>query len=70
MENKIWRLDANNLAVYVECPEIIRKIRRSRPDWIEMATYSNKDGIIFARQYRIDSSRKRSARRLLGVNVT
>lgn len=68
MNNKLWRLDSDNLAAYVEDADVIKKIRRSFPDFIEMATYE-KDGVIFARQYRVDSKRKRSARRLLGVNV-
>ncbi|WP_260871462.1 hypothetical protein [Paenibacillus sp. Y412MC10] len=46
----------------------MRKIRRSYPDFTPMATYE-KDGVIYARQYRVPSKRKRSARHLLGVNV-
>ncbi|SMF91229.1 hypothetical protein SAMN05661091_5383 [Paenibacillus uliginis N3/975] len=68
MDNAIWKLNNSEHAIYTEDPEVMRKIRRSRPDFIEMATYE-KDGVIYARQYRIDSKRKRSARHLLGVNV-
>lgn len=66
--NALWRLDADNLAAYTEDAEVMRKIRRSYPDFTLAATYE-KDGVIFGRQYRVPSSRKRSARHLLGVNV-
>jgi len=68
MDNAIWRLNDTEHAIYTEDTEIMRKIRRSYPDFIEMAAYQ-RDGVIFARQYRIPSVRKRSARHLLGVNV-
>ncbi|MEC0253619.1 hypothetical protein [Paenibacillus lautus] len=66
--NALWRLDTDNLAAYTEDREVMRKIRRSYPDFVPMATYE-KDGVIFGRQYRVPSARKRSARHLLGVNV-
>ncbi|MBP1905500.1 hypothetical protein J2Z32_002130 [Paenibacillus turicensis] len=47
----------------------MRKIRRSYPDFTEAATYE-KDGVIFARQYRISSDRKRVVRRLFNVPIT
>jgi len=66
--NKIWRLDPDNLAAYTEDHEVMRKIRRSYPDFIVMARYQ-KGGELIAIQYRVPSARKRSARNLLGVNV-
>lgn len=66
--NALWRLDADNLAAYTEDVEVMRKIHCSYPDFTPMATYE-KDGVIYARQYRVPSKRKRSARHLLGVNV-
>ncbi|GGG08642.1 hypothetical protein [Paenibacillus aceti] len=69
MSNVVWRLDSDNLAGYTEDAEVMRKIRRSYPDFVEMATYE-KNGVIFARQYRIPSVRKRSARHLFNVNIT
>ncbi|MBT2761870.1 hypothetical protein [Paenibacillus sp. ISL-20] len=66
--NALWRMDGDNLAAYTEDLEVMRKIHRSYPDFSLMATYE-KDGVIYARQYRIPSKRKRSARHLLGVNV-
>ncbi|GAB6927120.1 hypothetical protein JCM10914A_11030 [Paenibacillus sp. JCM 10914] len=68
MNNAIWKLNDYEHAIYTEDREVMRKIRRSYPDYIQMATYE-KDGVPYARQYRIDSKRKRSARHLLKVNV-
>ncbi|MEK5420169.1 hypothetical protein [Paenibacillus sp. FSL L8-0708] len=69
MENAIWRLDSNNLAAYTEDRTVWAKIRRSYPDFTVMATYQE-DGEIIARQYRIPSTRKRSARHLFGVSLS
>jgi hypothetical protein len=66
--NKLWRISPNHLAAYVEDHEVMRKIRRSYPDFVEMAQYY-RDGRLFALQYRVPSARKRSARNLLGVDV-
>lgn len=69
MDNAIWRLNSAFLAGYTEDADVMRKIKRSYPDFAEMATYE-KNGVIYARQYRIPSSRKRSARHLFGVNIS
>lgn len=69
LNNSIWRLSSTTLAAYTESRAIMLKIRRSYPDFVETATYE-KDGVIFARQYRIASDRKRVARRLFGVSIT
>ncbi|MNI97125.1 hypothetical protein D3C73_1557070 [compost metagenome] len=69
MNNSIWRLNSAFLAGYTEDAEVMRKIRRSYPDFAEMATYE-KNGVIFARQYRIPSVRKRSARHLFNVSLS
>ncbi|WP_339167153.1 hypothetical protein MKX75_23950 [Paenibacillus sp. FSL R5-0341] len=69
MSNAIWRLNADNLAAYTEDREVIRKIGRSFPDFTIMATYE-REGRLVAIQYRVPSARKRSIRRLLGVNVS
>ncbi|TLS53388.1 hypothetical protein FE782_03710 [Paenibacillus antri] len=66
--NRLWRLNERYLAAYTEDTDVMRKIRRSYPDFWIMAEYS-KDGVIYALQYRVPSERKRSARHLLGVNV-
>lgn len=68
MDNAIWKLNDYEHAIYTEDREVMRKIRRSYPDFTPMATYE-KDGVVFGRQYRVPSARKRSARHLLGVNV-
>jgi hypothetical protein len=68
LTNEIWRLDSNYLAAYTEDAEVIRKIRRSYPQFMIMAEYF-KDGQCFALQYRVPSEKKRTIRRLLGVNV-
>lgn len=69
MNNAIWRLNSAFLAGYTEDADVTRKIKRSYPDFAEMATYQ-KDGVIFARQYRIPSARKQSARHLFGVPLS
>ncbi|HZG87299.1 hypothetical protein [Paenibacillus sp.] len=66
--NRLWRLNERELAAYTEDFDIIRKIRRSYPDFAVMAEYS-KAGEVFALQYRVPATRKRSARHLLGVDV-
>lgn len=69
MTNAIWRLSADNLAAYTEDPAVIAKISRSYPDFTAMATYE-REGKVTAMQYRVPAARKRSIRRLLGVNVS
>ncbi|GAA0134736.1 hypothetical protein YSY43_15760 [Paenibacillus sp. YSY-4.3] len=69
MNNIIWRLNSAFLAGYTEDVEVMRKVRRSYPDFTEMATYE-KNGVIYARQYRIPSARKRSARHLFRVPLS
>ncbi|MFC5650913.1 hypothetical protein ACFPYJ_17695 [Paenibacillus solisilvae] len=66
--NALWRLNSDTLAAYVEDPEVIRKIRRSYPDFVETAQY-HRDGVLIGRQYNVPSNRKRSARNLLDVDV-
>ncbi|WP_169083241.1 hypothetical protein [Paenibacillus sp. PL91] len=66
--NALWRLDSDTLSAYVEDREVIAKIRRSYPDFIQFATY-HKGGELIAIQYSVPSKRKRSAINLLGVNV-
>lgn len=68
MINALWRLDDASLAAYTEDREVMRKVRRSYPDFIVMATYY-REGEIIALQYRVPTKRKRSARNLLGVDV-
>lgn len=68
MSNAIWRLDSDTLAAYTEDREVMAKIKRSYPGFIESAQYY-KSGELIARQYSVPSKRKRSARNLLGVNV-
>ncbi|SFS76222.1 hypothetical protein [Paenibacillus sp. 453mf] len=69
MQNALWRICPEYLVGYVEDPEVIRKIRRSYPEFMEFGIYY-RNGTVIARQYRIPSDQKRSARRLLGVNLT
>lgn len=68
MSNKLWRLNSDSLAAYTEDREVMAKIKRSYPDFVESAQYY-KGGELIARQYSVPSKRKRSARNLLGVNV-
>lgn len=68
MSNALWRLDSANLAAYTEDHEVMRKIRRSYPDFTVMATYY-REGELIAIQYRVPTDRKRSARNLLNVKV-
>ena len=69
MNNRLWRLDSDSLAAYTEDPAVMKKIRRSYPDFDVMASYY-RGGELIALQYRVPSRRKRSARHLLSVNVT
>lgn len=69
MSNVIWRLNADTLACFTDDTEAIAKISRSYPDFIVMATYQ-REGKVTGIQYRVPSARKRSIRRLLGVNVS
>ena len=66
MENAIWRLDSDNLAAYTESEDVWRRIKRSYPDFIVMATYQ-RDGQLTGIQYRVPSARKRVAKRLFNV---
>ncbi|QOS80993.1 hypothetical protein JNUCC31_09035 [Paenibacillus sp. JNUCC31] len=66
MSNVIWRLSADYLAAYTEDPEVIAKVRRSYPDFNEMATYERK-GQVTGMQYRVPTARKRVAKRLFNV---
>jgi hypothetical protein len=69
MSNELWRLDSKYLAAYTEDREIMRKIRRSYPQFKVMAEYQ-RDGEIFGIQYLIPNNKKRTIRRMLGVNVS
>ncbi|KAA8756534.1 hypothetical protein [Paenibacillus sp. UASWS1643] len=66
MSNSIWRLNTDTLAAYTEDPEVIAKVRRSYPDFNEMATYERK-GQVTGIQYRVPAARKRVAKRLFNV---
>jgi hypothetical protein len=67
--NEIWRIDSDNLAAYTEDKAVMRKIRRSyRDTFTVMATYQ-KAGQLIGVQYRIPSDKKRTIRRMLGVDV-
>lgn len=68
MSNALWRTDSDNLSAYTEDRDVMRKVRRSYPDFTVTAEYF-RAGELVARQYRIPSARKRSARNLLGVDV-
>ncbi|GMA51820.1 hypothetical protein GCM10025857_31770 [Alicyclobacillus contaminans] len=66
--NQLWRLDREWLAAYSEDPHVWESIRRYRDDFELMAEYY-RDGRLFARQWRVPTSRKRVARRLLKCDV-
>lgn len=67
MANKLWRA-GDRLVAYVEDPEVIRKINRSHPYFTETTQYYE-GGVCVARQYNVPDDKRRTARRLLGVNV-
>jgi hypothetical protein len=69
MVNEIWRLNSNYLAAYTEDAEVMRKIRRSYPQFKVMARYL-KEGKLIGIQYLIPNVKKRTIRRMLGVNVS
>ncbi|MDR9748813.1 hypothetical protein [Paenibacillus taichungensis] len=66
MENAIWRLDNDNLAAYTESEDVWRRIKRSYPDLIVMATYE-REGRVTGIQYRVPAARKRVAKRVFNV---
>ncbi|EST55685.1 hypothetical protein T458_06925 [Brevibacillus panacihumi W25] len=68
MNNALWRLDPDYLAAYTEDSGIMARIRRYYPDVEPMARYY-RAGKRIAVQYRVPSRRKRSMRRILGVDV-
>lgn len=68
MNNALWRLDPDYLTAYTEDPGIMARIRRYYPDVDPMARYY-RDGKRIAVQYRVPNQRKRSMRRILGVDV-
>ncbi|MCC0566547.1 hypothetical protein [Brevibacillus borstelensis] len=68
MNNAIWRLDPDCLAAYTEDPAIMARIRRYYHDIEPMARYY-RAGKRIAVQYRVPNRRKRSIRRMLGVDV-
>lgn len=67
-ENRLWRLDPDYLAAYTENPDIMARIRRYYRDIKVMARYYV-GGKLIALQYRVPNRRKRSMRRMLGVDV-
>jgi hypothetical protein len=68
MESRLWRVSSSYLMAYTEDREVMRKVRRSYPDFVIVAEYF-RVGKLIGMQYRVPSDRKRSARHLLGVNV-
>ncbi len=67
--NEIWRMDSDWLIAYTEDKDIMRKIHRSYPEFEIMGEYF-RDGDRFGVQYRVPSAKKRTIRRMLGVNVS
>lgn len=67
-KNEIWRVDGDFLMAYTEDPGIMQRAKRYYSEFTVSATY-HKSGSLIGLQYRIPSSRKRSARHLFGVNV-
>ncbi len=66
--NELWRINSDYLAAYTEDPHIMRKLKRSYPFPI-MAEYES-NGFIYARQYLIPNHKKRTMRKMLGVDVS
>ncbi|RFT92333.1 hypothetical protein DX902_24345 [Paenibacillus jamilae] len=69
MNNKIWRIDSDNLAAYTEDVTVMAKIKRSYSDFHVMAEYF-RFGKLIAIQYRVPEARKRSVKRLLNCQVS
>ncbi|PSK04093.1 hypothetical protein C7R92_27320 [Brevibacillus porteri] len=68
MTNSLWRISPDHLAAYTEDIGIMARIRRYYPDVEPTARYY-RDGERIALQYRVPNRRKRSMRRILGVDV-
>ena len=69
MSNELWRINSDFLMAYTENREVIRKAKRSYPDFIIVADYFKGNRLIGV-QFKIPSDRKRSARHLFGVDVS
>jgi len=66
MANEIWKLDTGWLAAYTEDCDLMQRIKRYKPDWTIMATYS-RDGRLKALQYKVPIEQRRSAERMFSV---
>lgn len=62
---EVWKMD-NVYVLYTENKKVMNRIKRSYHDFELMADYQ-KDGKVFARQYKIPLQRKRSAFHLAKV---
>lgn len=70
LDNALWRYNSDYYFGYTEDLDIMRRIKRYYDDFVPVAEYTNADGTLIGRQYRIPALRKRSARRLFGGTVT
>jgi hypothetical protein len=61
VQNTYW-IAGDSIYAYTENPKLWQSIRRYYPDYREMAIYS-RNGKVFARQYRIPKSYKRTVKR-------
>jgi hypothetical protein len=66
MNNSLWKLEKGWLAGYTEDRDLIRRIKRYKPDWIIMADYF-KNGRLKAVQFRIPIEQRRPAERMFDV---
>lgn len=66
MSNQLWKLEKGWLAGYTEDRDLIRRIKRYKPDWAIMADYF-KNGRLIAVQFRIPIEQRRSAERMFNV---
>lgn len=65
MNNEIWRMDSNWLLAYTEDPNVVRKIKRSYPQFLIHAEYfKNRKRIAVI--YKIPNEKKRTIRRMMG----
>lgn len=70
MQSSMWKYNADYYFGYTEDADIMRRIRRYYDDFVLVAEYTNEEGKLTGRQYRIPIVRKRAARRLFGGTHT
>jgi hypothetical protein len=68
MKNALWKLEVGYIGGYTEDRDLIRRIKRSKKQWLIMADYF-KRGRLVAEQFKIPINQRRPAERMFGTKV-